>query len=77
MINPLAQNAAPRTANNFQMVKNIMGMLQGKDANMVVTLLAQKNPQFRQFVQSCQGKTPEQIAQQYGVDLNAVRKMMG
>lgn len=31
-------------------------------------MLAQRNPQFAQFMRENQGKTPEQIADAYGID---------
>ena len=35
------------------------------------------NPQFAEFVRKNQGKTPEQIATEYGIDYGIVRKFMG
>lgn len=36
-------------------------------------MLAQRNPQFAQFMQENQGKTPEQIADAYGIDRAVLR----
>ena len=38
--------------------------------------LMRSNPQFMQFVQMNQGKTPEQIASENGIDYSMVRKFM-
>ncbi len=38
--------------------------------------LMQTNPQFRKFINDNQGKSVEQIAQNYGVDLNALNNLM-
>lgn len=38
--------------------------------------LMRSNPQFAQFVQMNQGKTPEQIATENGIDYSMVRKFM-
>ena len=35
------------------------------------------NPQFAQFVKANQGKTPEQIAAENGIDYSTVRSLMG
>lgn len=35
------------------------------------------NPRFAQFVRANQGKTPEQIASENGIDYSAVRSLMG
>ena len=72
-MNPLMQ-AMGSKAGGMGNILQIMNMVRGKDPNDVMTMLAKKNPQFRQFMESCKGKTPEQVAQEYGVDLNAVRQ---
>ena len=36
-------------------------------------MLAQRNPQFAQFMRENQGKTPEQIADAYGIDRPVLR----
>lgn len=61
----------------MQTVQSIMNMLQGKDPNAVANMMMQQNPQFAQFVRNNQGKTPEQVAAQYGIDFNQIRSMMG
>lgn len=38
--------------------------------------LMRTNPQFAQFVYANQGKTPEQIATENGIDYSMVRKFM-
>lgn len=44
--------------------------------NAMYQQLMRNNPQFRNFVNSNQGKTPEQIAQEHGVDMNLLRNLM-
>lgn len=52
----------------LQMVKsNPQGML----ANMM-----RSNPQFRQFVEQNRGKSPEQIAEAYGIDPSLLKNLM-
>jgi hypothetical protein len=57
-------------------LKQMMGMLRGQDSQQVARNLMQRNPQFAEFVQQNQGKTVEQIAGEYGIDLDLVRSIM-
>ena len=43
--------------------------------NLIFNRLYQSNPQFRQFADSMQGKTPEQAFQEQGLDYNQYRNM--
>lgn len=73
-MNPLAQMMGQQSGMGDLM--KIMNMVRGKDPNAVMGMLAQRNPQFRQFMEYCMGKTPEQVAQEYGVDISAVRHFL-
>lgn len=57
-------------------LKQMMGMLRGQDPHQVARNLMQRNPQFAEFVQQNKGKTVEQIAGEYGIDLDLVRSIM-
>ena len=57
-------------------MKQMMGMLRGQDPQQVARNLMQRNPQFAAFVQQNQGKTMEQIAGEYGIDLDLVRQII-
>jgi hypothetical protein len=35
------------------------------------------NPQFARFVRENAGKSPEQVAQEHGIDFEQVRQMLG
>ena len=39
--------------------------------------LMRNNPKFAEFVRANQGKTPEQIASENGIDYSVVRRFMG
>ena len=73
-MNPLMASMVPM--NNIrqmmQMVNGIKQMMNGQNTDTVMKLFAQKNPQFAQFLRDNQGKTPQQIAQDYGLDWNMV-----
>ena len=57
-------------------LKQMVGMIRGQDPRQVAQLMAQRNPQFAEFMRQNQGKSPEQIAADYGIDMNFVRDLM-
>ena len=73
-MNPLMASMGPM--NNMrqmmQMVNGIKQIMNGQNPDTVMKLFAQKNPQFAQFLRDNQGKSPQQIAQDYGLDWNMV-----
>ena len=74
-MNPLMASMGPM--NNMrqmmQMVNGIKQMMNGQNPDTVIKLFSQKNPQFSQFLRDNQGKSPQQIAQDYGLDWNMVQ----
>ena len=74
-MNPLMASMGPM--NNMrqmmQMVNGIKQMMNGQNPDTVMKLFSQKNPQFAQFLRDNQGKSPQQIAQDYGLDWNMVQ----
>ena len=74
-MNPLMASIGPM--NNMrqmmQMVNGIKQMMNGQNPDTVMKLFSQKNPQFAQFLRDNQGKSPQQIAQDYGLDWNMVQ----
>ena len=74
-MNPLMASMGPM--NNMrqmmQMVNGIKQMMNGQNPDTVMKMFAQKNPQFAQFLRDNQGKSPQQIAQDYGLDWNMVQ----
>lgn len=69
MSNPLFQKAAGG-ANPVAMIAQLISALKGKDPEKLIPLLMQRNPQFARFAQECRGKTPSQVAAQYGINLD-------
>lgn len=61
----------------IQQVRQIKQMLSGQNVDAVARMFAQKNPQFAQFQRNIAGKTPQHVAQEYGLDWNMVRQMIG
>lgn len=74
-MNPLMTSMEPmgNIRQMMQMVDGIKRMMSGQNPDVVMKLFAQKNPQFAQFVKDNQGKSPEQIAKDYGLDWNMVQ----
>ena len=74
-MNPLMASMGPM--NNMrqmmQMVNGIKQMMNGQNQDTVIKMFAQKNPQFAQFLRDNQGKSPQQIAQDYGIDWNMIQ----
>ena len=74
-MNPLMASMGPM--NNMrqmmQMVNGIKQMMNGQNQDTVIKMFAQKNQQFAQFLQDNQGKSPQQIAQDYGLDWNMIQ----
>lgn len=74
-MNPLMASMGPM--NNMrqmmQMVNGIKQMMNCQNPDTVIKLFAQKNPQFAQFLRDNQGNSPQQIAQEYGLDWNIVQ----
>ena len=74
-MNPLMASMGPM--NNMrqmmQMVNGIKQMMNGQNPDTVMKLFAQKNQKFAQFLRDNQGKSPQQIAQDYGIDWNMVQ----
>ena len=74
-MNPLMASMGPMN-NMRQMMQTVNGikqMMNGQNPDTVMKLFAQKNPQFAQFLRDNQGKSPQQIAQDYGLDWNMIQ----
>lgn len=77
-MNPLMQamNATTSQPTNMSQLINIARMLRSGNPEQIAKNLMQQNPQFRAFVEANQGKTPEQVAKENGVDFNKILGMM-
>ena len=74
-MNPLMM-AMQRGNNKMSQIMQVMKMLRSGNPDQIAQQMMQSNPQFRQFVEQNKGKTPEQVAQEYGIDLNQFKGMM-
>lgn len=73
-MNPLmmAMQGANNPMNKMGQFSNLMKMLRSGNPEQIAQQMMQNNPQFRQFVEANKGKTPEQVAREHGIDLNAI-----
>ena len=62
--------------NKMAQVMQVMKMLRSGNPDQIAQQMMKSNPQFRQFVEANKGKTPEQVAREYGIDLNQFKGMM-
>ena len=74
-MNPLMANMG-NMQQIMQTVNNIRRMMNGQNPDSVVQMMAQQNPQFAQFLKDNQGKSPEQIARDYGLDWGMIQGLM-
>lgn len=75
-MNPLAQamQGAANPMNKMGQTANLMKMLRSGNPAQIAQHLMQSNPQFRQFMEANKGKTPQQVAQEHGIDLSHLMK---
>lgn len=67
MNNPLAMMAQ---------IQNLQKMMQGRNPDQMYNYLIRTNPQFAQFVETNKGKTPEQIANENGIDFATLKQFL-
>ena len=77
-MNPLMQSMAGvrDPMGRMSQVLEMMKTLRNGNPEYIAKKMMQNNPQFRQFVEANKGKTPEQVAREYGVDLNQLKSVM-
>lgn len=67
----------PQTNPVVAAVTGIRDMLRFRNPDILAQSMYATNPQFRSFVDSMRGKTPEQAFQENGYDFNMIRSIMG
>lgn len=73
-MNPLMNamsGKAPQAGGNNGLA-NIMRLLKSGNPEQIAQQMMQQNPQFRQFIESNKGKSPEQVAKEHGINLNQI-----
>lgn len=74
MANPILQMLGSMRQGNSLVgrVAEVRRMLNGQGPEVLFNRMMQNNPAFAQFVQENKGKSPEQLAQEYGIDLRQI-----
>ena len=62
-----------QTMEKLNMIKSVFA---GKSPQDVYESMLSTNPQFQEFVKANQGKTIDEIAMEYDVDLNILKNFM-
>ena len=62
--------------NNLLSQMQAIRQMMGGNPQAFAMQMRQSNPQFAAFVRDNQGKSPEQIAQEHGIDYSAIRQFM-
>lgn len=79
MASSLFPSSAPQRPHQGGSLFDLIGMArsaQGGPAAFAQQLM-HSNPQFREFAERNQGKSPEQIARENGIDFNQDRSLFG
>ena len=78
MQNPILQMLNGNSQMNQMMNKlsQLKSLMSGKNPDDVYNFMLQNNPQFKQFVNDNQGKSVEDIALAYDIDLNLLKQFM-
>lgn len=78
MENPILQmlNKKPNQNNLIQKIAGIKQMMSGKDPQILFNSLMQNNSQFRDFVNKSQGKSLEDLAMEYDIDIDLLKKFL-
>lgn len=72
----MASSLFPNKTNSILSAVNTVKGLAGRNPQVLFNQMYSSNPQFKQFADSMQGKTPEQAFREYGIDYNQVRGLI-
>lgn len=72
-MNPLMQ---AMTGGRMNQAMDMLRMLKGCNPEQIARQMMQSNPQFKAFIEANQGKTPEQVAREHGLDLGQLMNKM-
>lgn len=76
MSNPLMQMMGGAPAGGSGGLGSLMQMLRTGNPEQIARQMMQSNPQFKAFIEANQGKTPEQVAREHGLDLGQLMNKM-
>lgn len=71
---------APMPGNNpmaqIQQLRQMAQAMRGQNQQQLVQSFAAQNPQFAEFLRQNQGKPPQQIAAERGIDMGLLRQIL-
>ena len=59
----------------LQSAMQAVSMMRHINPEQVMHAMMRDNPQFAEFINANKGKSPEQIANEHGIDINAIKQM--
>jgi hemoglobin-like flavoprotein len=62
--------------NPINKITNLVNLMRGKNVDAMYNMMMQNNPQFANFVNQNKGKSAEQIANENGIDFNAIKQFL-
>lgn len=71
-----AGNPANQQTNFETAASAVMGLIRGKNPQQLLQQLCAKDPQINNFVRHAQGKSPEQLCHELGVDYQMLRRLI-
>lgn len=78
MQNPILQAIRRNRPQNqtISKLQELKGLMTNKNPNDVYNYLMQTDPRFKQFINDTKGKSLEDIALDYDIDVNLVKQFM-
>jgi hypothetical protein len=61
---------------NINSILGLIPQLRRQNPDALINQLEQNNPQFKQFIDANKGKSVEQIASDYGIDINSLKWLL-
>lgn len=74
-MNPLLQAMSRPTGGGNNSIAWLAQMLRTGNPQQIAMSMMQSNPQFRDFMKSVQGKSPQQFCQEHGLDFGQISKL--
>ena len=74
MNNPLMQSISGAETSFTTNISHIAQLLRYGNPQQIAQTLMQKNPQFKAFLEANRNKTPQQFAQEHGINLEEIMR---
>lgn len=76
MRNPIIQMLNGNRQNPMNNIVELVSSLRNGNPDAIYRQMMNTNPQFKKFIQDNQGKSPEQIAYENGIDMNSIQQFL-